>query len=497
MGKTLLTFTGFHDPYSPGLVEGESHPGPILTLVQTKGFSRVVLISTPNTDKITTATIAAIQERAPKTVVERRLLPIKDPTNYAEIFAGVKEVFTTLEKTKSDEFFIGISSGTPQMHACWLLLAASGEIPARILMTRPPQFVTKDAPLVQEVNFTANSFPLIRSKPAIVPQPSTQSDLGVVLREMNIVADEPKIQIALAIAATVAQTDLPILILGETGTGKEVVARLIDRLSGRDGAFISVNCAAIPKDLAESQLFGHVKGSFSGAIRDQQGEFEKANSGTLFLDELGELSLDVQAKLLRAIQEQQIQPLGAAKPKKIKVRFIAATNTDIAAAVEKGAFREDLYHRLNTGEILLPPLRERAADIPKLALNILDATNKQQRKQRRLTQEALVRLQKHSWPGNIRELQNVIERTVLLSPDEVVGPEHLLIKENSRSKDPFRALPSPQEGFVMDDFIGKVRKHFFLRALETANGNQSEAARLLGVSPQAVHKFIKTNEEGE
>jgi transcriptional regulator with PAS, ATPase and Fis domain len=493
--STLLTFTGFHDPYSKGLIEGEELPGPVITLARSRSFSKIVLLTTPNTGRNTQNTLLALKDVVPTSKVVVKEMSLEDPTNYAKIFSGLRQIFLQLsEEDPNEDYFIGISSGTPQMHACWLLLAASGEIPARILMTRPPQFVSKDAPLVQEVNFVDSSFPIVRSQNT-APVISERTNLQAVVVGLNLVGDHPLMQKVLKIASTLAPTQYPVLILGETGTGKELFAKLIHFLSERDGPFVAVNCAAIPADLAESTLFGHVKGAFTGAVKDQKGEFEKADGGTLFLDELGELSPDMQAKLLRAIQEGIIQPVGGAQSKKLNLRIIAATNRDLELMVEKGQFREDLYHRLNTGELTLPALRDRKSDIPKIALNVLDGINKQQRKRSRITPEALQRLQQQHWPGNIRELQNVIERSVLLCPDEVLGPESLLIKEARRGKDPFKALPDPDEGFSMEEFISKIRKHFFMRALELANSNQSEAARLLDVSPQAVHKFVKASGE--
>lgn len=490
----LLTFTGFHDPFAPTLVEGEETPGPILTLAASRPFDHIFLFSTPNAKNNTAGTADALGVRNPTSRVEVINLSLPDPTNYSQIFGGLRKSFQKItSQFVNAHYFIGISSGTPQMHACWLLLAASGEIPARILMTRPPRFVTGEAPLVQEVDFTQSSFPLVRSLPEYTPSHGTDiPDVATALRELNIVGDDRKVRQAIDEIARYAPTDLPVLILGETGTGKELFARLVHHLSGRTGSFIAINCAAIPKDLAESTLFGHVKGSFTGAVNDQKGELVKANEGTLFLDELGELPAEVQAKLLRVLEEKKVQPVGAKSPVPINIRIVAATNRDLEKDIEKEKFREDLYYRLNTATVVLPPLRERRGDIPKIALNILDAENLRAKRQRRLTPEALRRLQAHSWPGNVRDLHGVISRSVLLSQNEVLAPEDLLITEVRRSKDPFTALPEPAEGFAVEDFLGKIRKHFFLRALSLANNNQSEAARLLGVSPQAVNKFMKS-----
>jgi len=252
-----------------------------------------------------------------------------------------------------------------------------------------------------------------------------------------------------------------------------------------------LNCAAIPKDLVESMLFGHKKGAFTGAISDQLGKFDQADGGTLFLDEIGELSVSTQAKLLRVLEDGLIDPLGGRKAHKVNVRVIAATNQDLAKAIRSGKFREDLYYRLNVGEIRLPPLRERKSDIPKISLHILDHVNSMLKRPKRLSPDALSRLQHHSWPGNVRDLENVLERSARLARQDVIDADDLMISEPVTYSDPLAVLPEPDEGFSLEEYIASARKQLMLRAVELANGNQSEAARLLGITPQAVHKFLR------
>jgi transcriptional regulator with PAS, ATPase and Fis domain len=309
---------------------------------------------------------------------------------------------------------------------------------------------------------------------------------------LNLVGDHPEILKAIDVASTLADSDLPILIRGETGTGKELFARLVHLASGRPrDLFIPVNCAAIPENLVESFLFGHTKGAFTGALRDQKGKFELADGGTLFLDELGELPKPAQAKLLRALQDGIVEPVGAARGRAVNARVIAATNRDVARAIQAGSFREDLYYRLSAGEVVIPPLRKRKSDIPKIALALLDRINASLRSPKRLSQGALKRLQSHRWPGNVRDLENVVERSVRLCGNEVLDADDLLIGEPLAHTDPFDGLPEPAHGFSLEGFLGSVRKQLILRALDTAGGNQSEAARLLGVTPQAVSKFLQ------
>jgi transcriptional regulator with GAF, ATPase, and Fis domain len=262
------------------------------------------------------------------------------------------------------QFFVAVASGTPQMHACWVLLAASGEIPAHILHVRPPRFVSKEHPLVSEIDLTSPDFPLVRAHVGGLETPyDIPDDLDIVVQQLGIVGDHPRMRQALEYGAALAPSAVPILLLGETGTGKELFARCIHRLSGRPAdRFVPINCAALPQELVESILFGHKRGAFTGAMSDQKGKFDIADRGTLFLDELAELPLSTQAKLLRVLQDGVIEPLGAPNAHHVDVRIIAATNRALQQAMRHRKFREDLYYRLNVGEIHVPPLRDRRSD---------------------------------------------------------------------------------------------------------------------------------------
>jgi transcriptional regulator with GAF, ATPase, and Fis domain len=252
-----------------------------------------------------------------------------------------------------------------------------------------------------------------------------------------------------------------------------------------------VNCGAIPETLVESHLFGHCKGAFTGADSDQAGKFELADGGTLFLDEIGELPLAVQPKLLTVLDDGLVERIGAAKTRKVRVRIVTATNRNIRRQVANGKFREDLYYRISYAAIRLPPLRERRSDIPELAARILDGLNPSLRIPCRLAASAVERLQEQAWKGNIRDLEHVIGRSVLLSESGTLNAEDLVIAEPAAREDWWASLPSPHEGFSLEGFLTDTRKQLILRALDQTNGNQAAAARLLGVSPQAVSKFLK------
>lgn len=495
---TLLTFTGFHDPYSPGLIAGSEQPGPILALLTARHFDRVVLFSTPGTIAQTTSTAEAIGRMRGVPTVETADLQLVDPTDHVEILRGLRECIRRIvekEDTSEERYFISVSSGTPQMHACWFLLAASGEIPARILQVRPPRFVTDERPLVTEIDPRTAGFPDVRRRAGTIRTERQQvCSVEEAVAVVRIVGTHQRVREAIERAAALADSTLPILISGETGTGKELFAHLIHHLSGRPiDRFVALNCAAIPKDLVESTLFGHKKGAFTGAITDRIGIFDRAHGGTLFLDEIGEMPLESQPRLLRVLDDGMVEPVGAAKGHKVDVRVVGATNRDLRKEVRQGNFREDLFYRLNDAPIRLPPLRERKSDIPVIALQILDLANERTRHPKQITQAALLHLQHHRWPGNVRDLAGVINRSVVLAREDILDVDDLRMEEGAGNEDLLGALPDPHDGFSVESYLESARKQLFLRAIDLSNGNQTAAARLLGVSAQAVYKFAKSH----
>jgi two-component system response regulator PilR (NtrC family) len=274
-----------------------------------------------------------------------------------------------------------------------------------------------------------------------------------------------------------------VLITGESGTGKELVARALHSEGVRAKApFVAVNCGAIPEELMESELFGHKRGSFTGAVADTLGMFQEANGGTLFLDEIGELSLALQVKLLRALQERKVKQVGSTDEFEIDVRVIAATNRDLEAEVARGAFRPDLYYRLNVIELRLPPLRHRREDIPLLAEHFLRRFSHEHRRTSRLSTEAMRRLESYEFPGNVRELENIIERAVALSSSSLIGVSDLPeVKAQKIMTTPPPAV-LPAEGVDLDQIVSDYERTWVLRALEQTGGVRKRAATLLGIS---------------
>jgi DNA-binding NtrC family response regulator len=304
----------------------------------------------------------------------------------------------------------------------------------------------------------------------------------------NFIGSSPAIRRILDMVPRLAATPSTVFITGESGTGKELLAQAIHAFSANaNGPFLSVNCGALPEGLLESELFGHVRGSFTGAIRDNKGMFVDAEGGTLLLDEVGELTALMQVKLLRVLQERRVRPVGATREVPVNVRVLAATNRDLEQAVRDGGFREDLFYRLNVLHVHLPPLRQRIEDLPELARHFVERTCATfGRPPKRLTPDALRVLQAYSWPGNVRELENVIERTVALEASELITsgslPEHL------RGATPgFRpdAAGLPEEGLDIEEYLDNMRRTLMLRALEQTGGHQKRASELLRMSYRA------------
>ncbi len=303
----------------------------------------------------------------------------------------------------------------------------------------------------------------------------------------DMVGASEAMQAVYEFVARVAPTDATVLLLGESGTGKELAARAIHRNSPRAGRpFVAINCAALNENLLESELFGHEKGAFTGAVTQKRGKLEIAEGGTLFLDEIGELAPALQAKLLRVLQEREFERVGGTRAIRVDLRVVAACNRDLAEAVRRGAFRADLFYRLNVVSLRMPALRERKDDIPLLAEFF--AARFRERSARRVlgfAPETLRRMLAYDWPGNVRELENAVERAIVLGAGEWIQPQDL----------PEAVLSAVPEAEPSTDYRGSVleaRRRTVLRALEQARGNYTEAARLLGIHPNNLHRLTRT-----
>jgi two-component system NtrC family response regulator len=292
----------------------------------------------------------------------------------------------------------------------------------------------------------------------------------------DIETANPEMKKIISTALAVSDSEATVLITGESGTGKEVLARLIHQKSGRSKkAMVAVNCAAIPETLIESELFGHVKGAFTGATSNRKGKFLAAHGGTLLLDEISELKTDMQAKLLRVIQEREIEPVGSESKEKIDIRIIAASNKDLKELTDTGIFREDLYYRLSVIPLHLPPLRDRKEDISILVRRLLKKLGAPDSV--KFSKGAIKALEKYSWPGNIRELQNTVERCLILIKNSVIGKDDLNLTAHKSSPPSLIDMDIPDDGISLEE----VERHLIEKALNKSNGNRSEAARLLKI----------------
>ncbi|MFP3868071.1 MAG: sigma-54 interaction domain-containing protein [Desulfobacteraceae bacterium] len=307
----------------------------------------------------------------------------------------------------------------------------------------------------------------------------------------GIIGQSPCMQEIFELLSLVAPSDANILLLGETGTGKEIVAHVIHNNSRRrQGPFVVVNCAALPETLLESELFGHERGAFTGAIARKEGRFYLAHQGTLFLDEIGELSLTTQAKILRVLQSREFEPLGSNRTHKVDVRIIAATNRQLEAEVRQGRFREDLYYRLNVVSIALPPLRERGGDIDLLAQYFLEYYNKKNARQvRSIHPEVLRVFRQYSWPGNVRELENVIERGVILCMEGTLTLKALPPALRELKSPP----PAEYEATARDSepSLVELERELILRTLDKVAGDRQQAALILGISIEELNLKLK------
>jgi len=295
----------------------------------------------------------------------------------------------------------------------------------------------------------------------------------------DIIGSSPAVERLREVIRGLSASDASVMLRGESGTGKELVARAIHRASSRAGGpIIALNCAAIPESLLESELFGYEQGAFTGANRRRIGHFQLADRGTLFLDEIGDLSMPLQAKLLRVLETQRFTPLGSENDVQVDVRLVSATHQPLETRISTGEFREDLFYRLNVFPIVLAPLRERPGDIRELATHFLGEWG---RPPGDLGDDAVARLSAYHWPGNIRELRNVLERATILRPDGVIGAGDILITDTAAAG----GAPAPAAGTTLN--LAEVEQDLIRRALDAAGGNKSEAARLLGITRRALY----------
>jgi len=448
---------------------------------------------------------------------EVRHVPMPDPTDYVKIYPVADQTLRELVGEKKggrgEKITVHLSPGTPAMQSVWLLLGKT-RYPVRLIKSSAQQGVVE-----AEIPFKI-SFDFIDPKMKEAADASLEQGSAALppegARFGDIVYRCAKMQTVVRQAKQVAARSVPVLILGESGTGKELFARAIHEY-GRGAAmtngdtgtakapFVPINCGAIPKDLVESTLFGHKRGAFTGAVSDLKGAFERADGGTLFLDELGEMPLDTQVKLLRVLQDKQVQPLGATRTVAVNVRLIAATNRDLHAEVSAGRFREDLFYRLAVAILWLPPLRERDGDLKPLVDALLDKVNGEAEadepgyQRKKLSPKARDALSQHGWPGNVRELENTLMRAAVWSEGTTITEKDVQPRPLSGEGASATVLDRPLgDGFSIEQARDDVERHYLKRALEEARGNKTQAAKLLGLkSHQVVSNWMERLKVGD
>jgi DNA-binding NtrC family response regulator len=420
---------------------------------------------------------------------------VHDPTDYAEIFSIVDAEMASvvrLPRTPGEELCVHLSPGTPTMTAIWVLLGKSKYHPVTFYQTHEGRAWVTTIPFDLVVDFVPQ---VLRDADAKLQQLAGQGPQDVEGFK-DIAGNSRSIRVAVGRARRAAQRDVSVLILGESGTGKELFARAVHDASPRRGRrFVAINCAAISRELLESELFGHKKGAFTGAVEDRDGAFREADGGTLFLDEVGECDPAMQAKLLRVLQPPDHNPchrvfyrVGDSRPLASDVRVIAATNRDLLDAVARHQFREDLYYRLAVITVKLPPLRDRREDIPLIADTLLDRINRDFARQepgfrpRRLSGPALEFAKKHPWPGNVRQLCNTLTQAAVMTDEEVLDRRDLADAIAEVPGQPAADLLEVPlgDGFSLEQHLEEIQRHYLQRAMQEAGGVKRRAAGLLG-----------------
>jgi DNA-binding NtrC family response regulator len=499
--RVLFTFVGSHDPFrGDGPASGD---GPVLSLLNQERFDAVHLFY--NNDEFlrrASDLLKALSARNSETVVAYESIAALDPTDYETLYDQMQHRCLELRKQYGEqtEIWIATSSGTPQMATCWLLLVLGGVVRARLVQGIPPHKLKPGEPVFREIRPTQQRFP------RILPPDRLRRELSIATREVEllraertaqrldtakgIVGNSAAIKGAIRQAKQFAAYEMPVLLLGETGTGKEEFARLIHFSSSRaEKPFVPLNCASLPGDLAESELFGHVKGAFTGATQVKPGIFGVANEGTVFLDEIGELPPAVQAKLLRVLENGGYRPVGATVEKSTKARIIAATHRDLGGMIAAGSFREDLLYRLNTAEVRLPSLGERREDIASLAEHFLEKFCERHRRTLRFEPAVLTALESADWPGNVRSLKHTVERLAVLASAEIIRAKDLVLPSSRpRRVKEAPVVSVPNEPINLTEILQTWEREMMEEAIARFQGNRSAAARHLGYEEPTFRK---------
>ncbi len=497
MHKVLISWIGTTDLRAPE--EGaEVGRGPVAQALEELRFDEARLLTNHEPETVEPYR-SWLRARAPEVQIQVAQEALSSPTDFGEIYAAaVGACGAVVEKAPvASSLTFHLSPGTPAMAAIWVILAKT-RFPAELIESSRQHGVR-----VASVPFdiSADFLPDLLRRPDRELERLSAGLASEAPEFDEILHRSAAMRRVILRARRVAPRSVPVLIEGETGTGKELVARAIHRASPRrDRPFVAVNCGALSPELVESELFGHERGAFTGASARRDGHFVAADGGTLFLDEIGELPLSAQVKLLRALQEGEVLPVGSSRPRSVNVRPIAATNRSLPSEVGAGRFREDLFYRLAVAVLRLPSLRERAEDLALLIDRLLERVNRESEQQpgqvhKKLSAGARNLLLSHPWPGNVRELQNTLSRAALWSSEETLTVDDvrealLPVAASDRAE---TVLNRPLgNGLDVRAVLAGVARHYLERALDEAGGNKTEAARLVGLpSYQTLTNWMK------
>lgn len=477
----------------PGVQPEPGERGPIGTLVDAEPFDEILLLYNLSPDR-STEFAAWLSPQAQVIHLE-----LQNPTDYGKVFEIVNAELGKLKSRPNwaqTELCIHLSPGTPTMTAIWLLLGKS-RYPATFYQTYKGKAWRTDVPFDLAVDYVPEVF---RDADSHLQHLASQSPSEIEGFE-QVIGDSPEIRLAVGRAQRAAIRNVPVLLLGESGTGKELFARAIHNSSSRRSKpFLAINCAAISRELLESELFGHKKGAFTGAQADRAGAFEQADGGTLFLDEIGECDPALQTKLLRVLQPPEgddpclrlFHRVGDLEERRASVRVVAATNRDLAAGVRDGSFREDLFYRLAVITVKLPPLRDRRTDIPRIAERFLQRINRQFEhdepgyQHKSICDSAKIFVQQYGWPGNVRQLFNVLLQAAVMADGDTIQKHDIADAIAAMDVETTLAgnlLERPLGGgFNLDELLNDIHRHYLRRAMQEAGGVKTRAAKLLGLA---------------
>jgi len=486
---------------------GDGELGPVARAISAGGYDAIWLLATQPEDRLGKFETWLSDQRNDRASLRIRRVELRNPANFEEIYEAVTQFLENeLRRFRQPpELTFHLSPGTPAMAAIWVILGRTRYRANLIQSSKRSGIEVVSLPF--EISMSRRFFAdVVRSSDELLTQLNAGEIQGTS-RFGDIIHSGEEMHRLVARARRAALRSVPVLIEGESGTGKELLARAIHQESTRaNGPFQVINCGAIPLELVESELFGHVKGAFTGAIKDRVGCFEAAHGGTLFLDEVSELPLQAQVKLLRVLQEGEVTRVGATKPIKVDVRIIAASNKDLARAAADGRFREDLFYRLAVLVLKVPPLRVRQGDLGPLVDGLLDRINHQSADEpgfspKTISPRAKTLLGQQPWPGNVRELENTLRRAAVWSDRREISEQDIrdaLLPVTGSSGSDAVLNRSLEHGIDLPELLGEVARHYLQRALQHADGNKSRATELLGLpSYQTLTNWLRKYEVPE